>query len=194
MPSELTKGVDIGGLLVLLGFWNQGPYINPDQQGDTSEITADDNDDANKSILHSPPKPTLLFPLESPDIVRTEINRYKDNPLYLSPTTHRLHDSIKKASISTQPVYNTKWLREARKNIIQSVDHILNHNLVRENPLAAKFVSDMDREVQNIKDWFNTKILSILGSRNGQDNELCFPSFNNKKMSVVEKRFKGYAG
>ncbi len=159
-----------------------------------SEFTADENDDANKSILHSQPKPTQLFPLESSNIVRTEINRYKDNSLYLSPTTHTLHDSIKEASISTQPVYTTKSLREARKNIIQLVDHILNHNLVREHPLAAKFVSDIEREMQNIKEWFNTKILSILGSRNGQDNELCFLSFNNKKKSVVEKRFKGYAG
>jgi hypothetical protein len=121
----------------------------------TNEFTDDDNDDANKSILHSPPNPTQLFPLESLDIVRTELNRYKDNSLYLSPTTHKLHHSIKKASIITQPVYTTKSLRVARKNMIQSVDHILNHELVREQPLAAKFVSDMEREMQDIKEWFN---------------------------------------
>jgi hypothetical protein len=159
----------------------------------TCEFTADDTDDANKSILHSPQKPTQLFPQESPDIARTEIKRYKDNLLYLSPTSHRLHDSIKKASKSTQPRYNKNSLREARKNIIQSVDHILSHDLVRKNPLGAKFVSDMEQEVQNIKEWFNTTILSIIGSRNGQDNEFCFPSFKNKKKPVVEKRFKGYA-
>jgi hypothetical protein len=126
--------------------------------------------------------------------VRTEINRYKDNSLYLSPTTKKLHDSLEKASIKSQQLYTTKSLRETRKNIIQLIDHILNHDLVREDPLAARFVSEMEREMQDIKEWFNTQILSLLGSRTGQNKELCFPSFNNKKRKVVEKRFKGYAG
>jgi hypothetical protein len=50
----------------------------------------------------------------------------------------------------------------------------------------------MEREMQNIKEHFNNKIVSILGSKNGQDNELCYPSFKYKKQSVIEKRFKGY--
>jgi hypothetical protein len=105
-----------------------------------------------------------------------------------------LHDRIEKASKITQPVYNTNSLREAQKNIIESVDHNLSHDLVHENSLAAKFVSDMEQEVQNINEWFNTTILSIIESRNGQDNGLCFPLFKKKKKSVVERRFKGYAG
>ncbi len=36
-----------------------------------------------------------------------------------------------------------------------SVDHILQHDLVQENPLAADFVSTMEREMQNIKERFN---------------------------------------
>jgi hypothetical protein len=83
-------------------------------------------------------------------------------------------------------------LRETRKNIIQLIDHILNHDLVWEDPLAAGFVSKMERKMQDIKEWFNTQILSLLGSRTGQNEELCFPSFNNKKRKVVDKRFKGY--
>jgi hypothetical protein len=74
-----------------------------------------------------------------------------------------------------------KGSRQARKNIIESVDHILSHDLVCENPLAAKFVSDMEHEVQNIKEQFNSTMLSIVGSRNGQDNEFCFPLFKNNK-------------
>jgi hypothetical protein len=81
-----------------------------------------------------------------------------------------LHDSIETASKDTQAFYTTKCLREARKNIIASVDHILQHDLVGENPLAAEFVSTMERDMQNIKERFNTKILSILGSKNGLDN------------------------
>jgi hypothetical protein len=38
--------------------------------------------------------------------------------------------SIEKASKDTQPLYTTKSVREARKNIIASVDHILQHDLV----------------------------------------------------------------
>ncbi len=110
------------------------------------------------------------------------------------PTTQKLHNSIEKASKDTKPLYTTKSLREARKNIIASVDHILQHNLVWENPFAAEFVSTMEKEMQNIKDCFNTKMMLILGSKNGQDNELCYPSFKNKKQMVINKRFKGYRG
>jgi hypothetical protein len=103
------------------------------------------------------------FHLNYPKFVRTEINRYKDNSLYLSPATRKLHDSLEKASIKSQPLYTTKSLRETRKNIIQLIDHILNHDLVREDPLAARFVSEMEREMQDIKERFNTQILSLLG-------------------------------
>jgi hypothetical protein len=105
-----------------------------------------------------------------------------------------MHDSLEKASINTQPLYTTKSLREIRKNIIQSIDHIVNHDLVREYPLAARFVSGIEREMQDIKECFDSHILSLLGSRTGQNNELYFQSFDNKKRKVVEKRFKGYAG
>ncbi len=73
-----------------------------------------------------------------------------------------MHNSIEKASKDTQVVYTTNRLREARKNIIVSVDHILQHDLVRENPLMAEFVSHMEREMQHIKECFNTTVLSII--------------------------------
>jgi hypothetical protein len=163
----------------------------PSEEVLTSKFSPDDTEDANKAILHSTPTGTQLFPSESSKIVRTEINRYKDSSLYLSPTTKKMHDSLEKASVNSQPLYNTNILRETRKNIIQLIDHILNHDLICEDPLAARFVSEIEREMQDIKEQSNTQ---ILGSRIGQNNELCFPSFINKKRKVVEKRFKGYAG
>jgi len=33
--SELTRGGRLAGLLVFLSSWTKGPYIDPDQQGDT---------------------------------------------------------------------------------------------------------------------------------------------------------------
>jgi hypothetical protein len=126
--------------------------------------------------------------------VKTEMRRCQGNSLFLSPTTQKLHNSIEKASKDTQTLYTTKSLREARKNITASVDHILQHDLVQENPIAAEFVSTMEKEMQNIKEHFNTKMMSILGSKMGRDNDLCYPSFKNKKQKVIDKRFKGYGG
>ncbi len=65
------------------------------------------------------------------------------------------------------------------------VDHILQHDLVQENPIAAEFVSTMEEEMQNIKECFNTKMMSILGSKIGQENELCYPSFKNKNRMLL---------
>jgi hypothetical protein len=80
----------------------------PNEELLTDKFIADDTGDANKAILLSTLKRTQLFPSESSKIVRTEINRYKDNSLYLSPTNKKLHDSLEKASINTQPLYTTK--------------------------------------------------------------------------------------
>jgi hypothetical protein len=110
----------------------------PNKEKLTSKFRPDDTDDANTAMLLSIPKQAQLFPSESSNIVRTEINRYKDNSLFLSPTTKKMHDSLEKASIKSQPLYTTKSLRGTRKNIIQLIDHILNHDLVQEAPLAAR--------------------------------------------------------
>jgi hypothetical protein len=74
----------------------------PNKEMLTSKFRPDDTDDANNTNLLSTPKQTQLFPSESIKIVRTEINRYNDDSLYLSPTTKKLHDSLEKASIKSQ--------------------------------------------------------------------------------------------
>ena len=66
----------------------------PNKEMLTSKFRPDDTDDANNAILLSTPKWAQLFPSESSKIVRTEINGYKDNSLFLSPTTKKLHDSL----------------------------------------------------------------------------------------------------
>ncbi len=122
-------------------------------------------------------------------------NEKMSRKLIISFTNHKkLHNSIEKASNSTQTLYTTNSLREARKNIIALVDHILQHDFVRENPIAAEFVNTLEKEVQNIKEHFNKKIMSIVGSKIGKVNELCYLSFKNKKQKVLDKRFKGYGG
>jgi hypothetical protein len=60
-------------------------------------------------------------------------------------------------------VYNSETLKEAQKNIIQSMDHILNHDLMCENPAAAAFVGTIERSMQEIKEEFNKVVLSIIG-------------------------------
>jgi hypothetical protein len=63
-----------------------------------------------------------------------------------------------------------------QKNIIQSIDHILNHDLVCKQSAAANFVGMVERNTQEIKEEFNKVVLSILSSNIGKDNEVCFPS------------------
>jgi hypothetical protein len=102
--------------------------------------------------------------------------------------------SIEKASNSVQVVYDRHELKATRKNIIQSVDHILGHDLVMEDPRAVAFVTELDRKVQELKEEFTKSILSISGSRHGKDGELTFPSFDNKKWKYIDKRFEGLSG
>ena len=144
--------------------------------------------------MRTPQKSKHMSLGKETECVEMEMRRCQGNSLFLSPSTWKLHDSIEKASKITQPLYTMKSLREGRKNIIASVDHILQHDLVWENPFVAEFVSTMEKEMQNIKECFNTKIMLILGSKNDRDNELCYSSFKNKKQTVIDKRFKGYGG
>jgi hypothetical protein len=84
-------------------------------------------------------------------------------------------------------VYNSQKLKELQKNIIQSIDRILNHDLVCEHPAAGNFVAIAESNMQEIIEEFNKAVLSIFGSNIGKDNEVCFPSYKNKKKTQVEK-------
>ena len=121
-------------------------------------------------------------------------SRLKDTGLFLSPAKGKIHKSIDKATKLSAVVYNSQTLKEVQKNIIQSMHHILNHDLACEKPAAATFVGTIERSMQEIKEEFNKVVLSIIGSNNGKDNEVCFPSYKNKKKKQVEKQYKGIAG
>jgi hypothetical protein len=66
--------------------------------------------------------------------------------------------------------------------------------LVKEESRAAEFVTAMERQIQNLKEEFTPKKMSMTGTTNGRDDELTFPSFGNKRTTVVEKRYKGTSG
>jgi hypothetical protein len=104
------------------------------------------NMDTKKSGDDTPMKQKQLFEYETPTKQWNELLRFKDKHTFLSPTTKELQRSIDKAASSTKIIYNTNDLRAARKNILQSVDHILNHELVLKNPQAAAFVSELERK------------------------------------------------
>ena len=139
-------------------------------------------------------KQKQLFEYETPTKQVNELLRFKDKHTFLSPTTKELQRSIEKAASSAKIIYNTNDLRVARKNIPQSVDHILNHELVLENPQAAAFVSELERKVQEIKEEFTKSVHLITGTMNGNDGELTFPVFHSRKPKKVDKRFKGLSG
>ncbi len=48
----------------------------------------------------------------------------------------------------------------------------------------AEFVT-MEKEMQNIKERFNTKMMSILGSKTGRDNELCYPLLKKNRRLLI---------
>ena len=73
-------------------------------------------------------KKKQLFEYETPTEQCNELLRFKDKHTFLSPTTKELQRSIEKAASYVKVIYNINDLRAAHKNILQSVDHILNHN------------------------------------------------------------------
>ncbi len=76
---------------------------------------------------------------------------------------------------------------------LESINYILNHNLVCEISAAANFVGMVERNMQEIQEESDKVVLSILGLNIGKDNEVYFPSYKNKKKKQVEKRYKGIA-
>jgi hypothetical protein len=142
----------------------------------------------------TPMKKKQLFEYETPSKTNNECLRFQNTQTFLSPTTKELQKSIEKAASSVKVIYNTDELKAARKNILQSVDHILSHELVMENSQAAGFVAELERKVQEIKEEFTKTVYSITGTMNGNEGELTFPAFQRRKRKHVDKRFKGLSG
>jgi hypothetical protein len=117
--------------------------------------------------------------------LQQRLSQFKDTGLFLSPTTEKFHESIEKATKLSGVIYNSRKLKEVQKNIIESIDHILNYDLVCKHPATANFVGMVERNMQEIKEDFNKVVLSIFGSNIGKDNEVCFPSYKNKKKTQV---------
>jgi hypothetical protein len=142
----------------------------------------------------TPMKKRQLFEYETPLKPSNDLLIFKNTQTFLSPTTKEFQRSIDKAASSAKVIYNRNELKAARKNILQSVDHILGHDLVQENPQAAAFVAELERKVQEIKEEFTKSIYSITGTMHGNEGELMFPAFQSRKRKNVDKRFKGLSG
>ena len=123
-----------------------------------------------------------------------DLLRFTDTHKYLSPSTKELHNSIEKAKEKSSIVYTSTNWRSVRKNIIESIDHILNHDLVLVNPKIAQYVNDLERQIHSIKEDFTKDIMSFVGQHIGNDNEVTYASFDNKEKETLHKRFKGYGG
>jgi hypothetical protein len=127
----------------------------------------------------TPMKKRQLFEYETPLKPSNDLLIFKNTQTFLSPTTKEFQRSIDKAASSAKVIYNRNELNAARKNILQSVDHILGHDLVQENPQAAAFVAELERKVQEIKEEFTKSIYSITGTMHGNEGELMFPAFQS---------------
>ena len=135
----------------------------------------------------TPMKKRQLFEYETPLKPSNDLLIFKNTQTFLSPTTKEFQRSIDKAASSAKVIYNRNELKAACKNILQSVDHILGHDLVQENPQAAAFVAELERKVQEIKEEFTKSIYSITGTMHGNEGELMFPAFQSRKRKNVDK-------
>ena len=124
----------------------------------------------NDVFFNTPKKQTESSQYTTPERNYQEISRLKDTFRFLSPATKSLHDSIEKANKESEFKFNACQLKEARKDIIETVDHILNKDLVQEYPAAAKYVAEIKQKMQEIKEDFTKEVISIVGSTIGKDN------------------------
>jgi hypothetical protein len=74
------------------------------------------------------------------------LRQFKDTFSFLSPATQNFYDSIEKATKLSEVVYNARKSK-VQKNSIDSIDHILNHDLVCEHPAAATFVAVVETKM-----------------------------------------------
>ncbi len=114
--------------------------------------------------METPQKPKKPLLLETPDPLQQNLRCFKDTGLFLSPATQKFHNSIEQATKLSEVVYNSPKLKELQINIIESIDHILNQDLVCKNWAAANFAGKVERNMYEIKEEFNKVVLSIIGS------------------------------
>ena len=190
LEKEISKGTEDTSVSMdaaMVSVKHGPPEKNAQETSDYFAHSEDVMVDNNHVVFDNSQKQTTLIKYNTPNTSIQDLSQFKDTFCYLSPSTKQLHENIEKATKSSEIVYNASKLKVVQKNIIESIDHILNHDLVCKNTMAAKYVAEMERKIQAIKEDFNKEVLSIVGSKNGKDNELCFPSFKNKKRKKVEK-------
>ena len=131
---------------------------------------------------------------KTPEQNYQEISRFKDTFRFLSPATKSLHDSIEKANKESELKYNARQLKEIRKNIIDTMDHILSNDLVQEYPSAAKYVAEIEWKMQEIKEDFTKEVISIVGSKIGKNNDCVSPRSRIRLQNKCKKDTRVFLG
>jgi hypothetical protein len=142
------------------------------------------------TLNNTPPKRKKLK-FDTPE---NRVKRLKDNTLFLSPTTRKFQNSFEKASNLVNHVYDKESLRNTRKNIIHSIDHILNHDLVKEDSRAAEFVTAMERQIQNLKEEFTKKNCQLLEQQMVEIMSSHFPLSEINKLRLLRKGTREHWG
>jgi hypothetical protein len=155
-------------------------------------------------LVSSPLKGSNLFPDQLngsnlfPDMftpIKNGVISAKDQSLYISPTTREFQRHLQSAAETVNEVYNKHRTKIIRKNLIESIDHILDHDLVSENPAVGRFVTELSRSINNVKYLFNRAVFEASGENfYGKDDELVYPAFTRKKTTSEHKRSKGLTG
>ncbi len=122
------------------------------------------------------------------------MKRLKDNTLFLSPTTREFQNSFEKASNLVNHVYDKESLRNTCKNIIHSIDHILNHDLVKKDSRAAEFVTAMERQIQNLNKEFTKKNCQLLEQQMVEIMSSHFPLSEINELRLLRKGTREHRG
>jgi hypothetical protein len=161
-----------------------------------SDMSHDDVSDMNCAA--SPLKGSNLFleQVNGPNVftdlftpIKKGVISANDQSLYLSPTTREFQHDLQSAGETMNEVYNKHRIKIIRKNLIESIDHILDHDLVSENPSVGRFVTELSRSINNVKYSFNRAVFEASGENfNGKDDGLVYPAFTRKKKRQVNTK------
>ncbi len=74
---------------------------------------------------------------------------YKNTLLYISPATKKLHSDIIKNSPANLSHHNNDTIRVLQKNMLTSINYMIDYGELMNNPKASKIFGDMEKFVKD---------------------------------------------
>ncbi len=134
----------------------------------------------NNVVLETPQKPPQKLLFETPDPLQQSLSWFKDTGLFLTSNRKNSQEYRKGNKVVRSGIQFTDIEGSVKKHYSVNWSHSKSRFSCK-HPAAANFVGMVERNMQEINEEFNKVVLSNFGSNIGKDNEVCFPSYKNKK-------------